>query len=71
MGANIGQFCDLETNKYNGYDISYDLVRYMNTIYDVSEINYILRHPENFSEFENSLFFEYKNAIYKKAPNSN
>ena len=27
QGMHYGEFCDLETNKYNGYDISYFIIR--------------------------------------------
>ena len=59
MVANIGQFCDLETNKYNGYDISYDLIKYMNSIYDSNKINNIIRQPDTFLNFEKEVFDNY------------
>ena len=42
-GIKYGEFVDTETNKYNGYDISYLMVRYMIETYDKDMLQKLLR----------------------------
>ena len=46
-GSNYGEFCDCKTNKYNGYDISYALVRYIIENFEKEELKNIIKNPKD------------------------
>lgn len=54
-GGKYGQFCDCDTNKYNGYDISYALVRFIIESYNHSEIISIIKSEEKIQEIEKNI----------------
>lgn len=61
-GSTYGKFCDMENNKYNGYDVSYALVRYMVNKYTRKEINEIIRDEHRVKEVEKIIIQSFINA---------
>lgn len=65
-GTKYGEFVDKETNKYNGYDISYLMVRYMLETYDKDKLQYLLRDYASVLEVEESILSETINYFNEK-----
>lgn len=59
-GSSYGEFCDLKTNMYNGYDISYAIIRYIIDKYSILQINEIIRNNYLLQELENHLINDFK-----------
>ena len=59
-GGKYGQFCDCDTNKYNGYDISYALVRFIIESYNHSDIINIIKNKEMIQEIEKNIIEKFK-----------
>ena len=57
-GTKYGKFVDKETDKYNGYDISYLMVRYMIEAYDKDRLQSLLRNYNSILELEDSILLE-------------
>ena len=66
-GSIYGKFCDMQTNKYNGYDVSYALIRYMITKYNNIEINEIIRNKIKLQECEKTIIQDFLEATKKSA----
>ena len=66
-GSTYGKFCDMESNKYNGYDISYALIRYMISIYTNEEINEIIRNEDKLRLVEKTIIQEFMEKTKKSA----
>lgn len=60
-GSTYGKFCDMETNKYNGYDWSYALIRYMVSKYTTKEINEIIRDEDRLVILEKTIIQDFIN----------
>lgn len=60
-GSNYGEFCDCNTNKYNGYDISYALLRFIIEKYSEEKIHEIIRNPSSLLAFEENIIYDFKN----------
>lgn len=60
-GSIYGKFCDCNTNKYNGYDISYALIRFMLEKYTRTEILQLAKHITNLHGIEKNLLDNFKN----------
>lgn len=59
-GSDYGTFCDIKTNKYNGYDISYVLIRYLIETLPPSEFQSIIRSKKLIEQQEKEIM---SNAI--------
>ena len=59
-GSEYGSFCDTKTYKYNGYDISYVLIRYLAETLDKNEFQSTIRSKESIEKLENTVI---ENAI--------
>lgn len=59
-GNNYGEFCDMKTQKYNGYDISYALIRYTIEKYGVNYLNTIIKNKSDLEQYEKSIISEFK-----------
>lgn len=66
-GSTYGSFCDIQTNKYNGYDISYALIRYMIGKYNNEEINKIIRSNSKINIIEENIIQYFLNETKKSA----
>ena len=66
-GSTYGKFCDMETNKYNGYDVSYALIRHMVERYTNTEINEIIRDRLKLEELEKTIIQDFVTATKKSA----
>ena len=67
-GSKYGTFVDNETNKYNGYSISYLLVRYLIEKYGKDKFNELIRNEEEIHNIEPNIInevVEYYNKIFK------
>ncbi len=67
-GGKYGEFVDCETNKYNGYDFSYGLVRYLNESKGKEYINDIILNQAKLNAEEKVIiqdFIEYAKNILK------
>lgn len=59
-GNNYGEFCDMKTQKYNGYDISYALIRYTIEKYGVNYLNTIIKNKSDLEQYEKRIISEFK-----------
>lgn len=66
-GSKYGMFCDMETNKYNGYDMSYALIRFMTYKYTNKEINEIIREESRLRECEKIIIQDFIEATKESA----
>ena len=66
-GSLYGKFCDMKTDRYNGYDISYALIRYMISKYTNKEINDIIRDKYKLQELEKVIIQDYINETKESA----
>ena len=60
-GSNYGEFCDCNTNKYNGYDISYALIRFIIEANSEEKLYKIIRNPCVLLVFEENIMDNFKN----------
>ena len=69
-GSSYGEFCDCSTNKYNGYDISYALLRFIIEEYSEKKIYEIIKNPSALLSFEENIIYDFKNRYlnYKYPP---
>ena len=68
-GGKYGEFVDCETNKYNGYDFAYGLVRYLNESKGKKYINDMIFQPKNLIDEEKTIiqdFIKYAKIIIEK-----
>lgn len=54
-GSEYGSFCDTKTNKYNGYDFSYVLIRYLLETVDKTEFQRIIRNKDLIEKLESTI----------------
>lgn len=66
-GSEYGKFCDMVTNKYNGYDVSYALIRYMVKKYDNTQINDLIRNKNKLLKFEKTIIQDFINETKESA----
>lgn len=59
-GSNYGEFCDCITNKYNGYDISYALLRFIIEEYSEEKLYEIVRDSSKLLIFEKNIIENFK-----------
>ena len=62
-GSNYGEFCDCNTDKYNGYDISYALLRFIIDEYSKEKLNEIIRDSNALLAFEENIIDNFKNRF--------
>jgi len=55
------------TNKYNGYDVSYALIRYMVKKYDNTQINDLIRNKNKLLKFEKTIIQDFINETKESA----
>lgn len=60
-GSSYGEFYDCSTNKYNGYDISYALLRFIIEEYSEEKIYEIIKNPSALLSFEENIIYDFKN----------
>ena len=60
-GSNYGEFCDCNSNKYNGYDVSYALLRFIVEEYSEEKIYEIIQNNDNLLIFEKNIIDDFKN----------
>ena len=60
-GSNYGEFCDCNTDKYNGYDISYALLRFIIDEYSEEKLNEIIRDSSALLALEENIIDSFKN----------
>lgn len=65
-GSEYGAFADVKTNKYNGYDISYVLTRYLFETVEEQEFQRLIRSKDSIEKLEDTII---RNALsyYTKA----
>lgn len=66
-GSTYGKFCDMETGKYNGYDVSYALIRYIVGKYSNAYINEVIRNDTKLKELEGIIIKDYINETKESA----
>lgn len=54
-GSKYGKFCDIETQKYNGYDLSYLIVRYLIETFPREQIQIVIRKKRLIDELGNTV----------------
>lgn len=64
-GGNYGEFCDIKTNKYNGYDIAYALIHYLVENYTNSDICELAKNPNKLEIMEKHIMQDFMNE-YKR-----
>lgn len=64
-GTNYGEFIDLETNSYNGYDLSYAMVRYLIDVYGKSHLSNFLQDQKQIFQLESTIL-ESMHKYYSK-----
>lgn len=60
-GSSYGEFCDCSTNKYNGYDISYALLRFIIKEYSEEKLYEIIQDTNVLLDFEENIIDNFKN----------
>lgn len=65
-GSNYGEFVDTITNKYNGYDWSYLMVRYLMDTLSNEEFNTLIRDEEKIKELEETIIQDTYNYYINK-----
>lgn len=60
-GSTYGEFCDCNTNKYNGYDISYALIRFIIEEYSEEKIYKIIHNSSALLILEKDIIDNFKN----------
>lgn len=65
-GSNYGEFCDCKTNKYNGYDISYAILRFIIEEYSYEKIYEIIQDKVKLENFEETIIEIFKNKFSKE-----
>lgn len=66
-GSTYGKFCDMETNKYNGYDVSYALIREIVKRYTNEQINEFIRDRIKLEEVEKRIIQYFLESTKKSA----
>ena len=61
-GNDYGEFCDTKTEKYNGYDISYALIRYTIEKYGVIFLNDIIKSKYKLGQYDKRIISEFKQS---------
>ncbi len=61
-GSNYGEFCDMKTQKYNGYDISYALIRFTIEKYGKDFLIDIINNKSKLEDYEKILIDEFKQS---------
>lgn len=59
-GSSYGEFCDCSTNKYNGYDISYALLRFIIEEYSEEKLYAAIQDSNVLLVLENSIIENFK-----------
>lgn len=65
-GASYGEFADTKTNKYNGYDWSYLMIRYLIETLSKEELNELMRSKQNILDIEDTITNDTYNYFTKK-----
>ena len=60
QGNNYGEFCDKQTNRYNGYDISYALIRFIIEKYGQDYLVKTIKYSKEFYTLEKKIIEEFK-----------
>lgn len=60
-GSSYGEFCDCSTNKYNGYDISYALLRFIIKEHSEEKLYEIIQDTSVLLNFEENIIDNFKN----------
>lgn len=60
-GSSYGEFCDCSTNKYNGYDISYALLRFIIEEYSAEKLYEIIHNSSTLLVLEEHIIDNFKN----------
>lgn len=65
-GANYGEFVDTKTKKYNGYDWSYLMIRYLIETLSKEELNGLMRSKQSILDIEDTITNDTYNYFIKK-----
>ena len=65
-GANYGEFVDTKTKKYNGYDWSYLMIRYLIETLSKEELNGLMRSKQSILDIEDTITNDTYNYFTKK-----
>ncbi len=65
-GTNYGEFVDAKTNKYNGYDWSYLMIRYLIETLSKKELNKLMRSKQSILDIEGTITNDTYNYFTKK-----
>lgn len=65
-GASYGEFVDTKTKKYNGYDWSYLMIRYLIETLSKEELNELMRSKQNILDIEGTIINDTYNYFTKK-----
>ena len=65
-GASYGEFVDTKTKKYNGYDWSYLMIRYLIETLSKKELNELMRSKQSILDIEGTIINDTYNYFTKK-----